>query len=661
MVTVNIRNLIKDYKKYDAIDDIVKVKFDDGDLLVTSDEAFVGAIILKPITTYPNTKMLKKFFFTKYYKGDVFSDSTIKQTVNAILKYLVIDFFNKKVSHEIMFPFYRNVMLMEQELYRLAGMNGLKYWDSIDFEDGLEIQESKEVLDIINTVAKIQTPTAIRESYKKLREILLTDDRFRFNPIVIAYKAGILDDRQMDQSFASRGNTTEMDDYIFFHPVVSSYFLGLRDLYSWIIESRTAAKSLRLSLTVIQSSEYSSRKQQLAMMTVKRMVHGDCGSKEYEEWVLQTEDEVKNFSGKYYLGPDSTELELMKGDEFHLIGKKIRVRSARLCQLEDKTSICQKCLGDNFLLFPTHLNLGHISSTTNSKDVSQTSLSAKHLTVTAESREIKLDKTAIPYFTVKRDGIVLSKTANIKQIIIPYHQAQGLIDVFRDKRVERVSLPRMSHISNIFLITETEDGDVVIDVNIKSENRNAYISDVFLRHIINDNLTISNKNDFIIDMKGLKSVRPIFEYKKVEYSMEDQVKSNNRILEGTKTIGMDPKKFNLELFTIFNLKLNVNVVFTEIITYALTAKDLVNGNADLARFSKDPRVMSIPLAIRSRSAGGFLGFDKVINNISNPVAYKRTDKPSIPLDVIFKPNEVVNGVKELADRRNRWMKEKGYE
>jgi len=656
MRSISIRELLKSYYTFDGVDGVVRVSFDDGDLLLTTDEAFIGTIILKPLLVYPDVKIKKKFFLTQHYNEGVFSLGSIKAVLDTMLEYLVTEYFQKNVTHEIMLKYYKAVMEMEQELYRQAGFNGIKYWDSIDFEDALEVQESKEVLELINAVAENQTPKVIKESYTKLKDFLEHNEAFKLNPILIAYKARILDDRQIDQSFVSRGFTTEMNDFIFPHPVVSSYFLGLRDLYSWLIESRSAAKSLRLSLTVIQNSEYSSRKQQLAAMVVRRMVHGDCGSTSYQTWVIQDETELKKFRGKYYLDEETNTLKMLEGNEVNLINKKIKVRSAHHCQLEDKTAICQKCLGDSFLLFPTFLNLGYITVTTNSKDVSQRSLSAKHLTLTAETRTVTLNPVAEKYFEKKRDGITIKRSANVKQIIIPYQQAQGLIDVFREKRIDKISLLRIAHISKVYVVVDTPEGDVVEEVTIKFENRHAYITDVFLRHILNNNLIISNKNDFIVDMKGFKSVRSIFDYKNVEFSMEDQVKANKIILENVSTNGMHPDKFNVELFSVFNKKLDVNIVFTEVFTYALSAKDMVNGNADLSRGSHDPRVMPIPIAIKSRSAGAFLGFDNVVSSVNNPVAYKNKDKPSVPLEVLFRPNEVVKGIRKLDERREEWMK-----
>ena len=95
-------------------------------------------------------------------------------------------------------------------------------------------------------------------------------------------------------------------------------------------------------------------------------------------------------------------------------------------------------------------------------------------------------------------------------------------------------------------------------------------------------------------------------------------------------------------FDLLNKKLDINIKKIEMLVYGFTAYDLNSNNFDLARNSKYLDVAKLSHVIMYRSIGGSYGWTKQHKQVLTPFMFIRENKPDHPLDVLFKPNEVIN-------------------
>ena len=133
-----------------------------------------------------------------------------------------------------------------------------------------------QIADIANTMPP--TPEGVEAAYKQIRQFVNSDQTN--NRFIKAYRAKSINENQSNQCIGSRGFVTGLDRTVFRKPIINGFLRGMGSLYEMMTESCTAAKSLNATGTLIQQSEYTSRRIQLLSMIVTGTVDGDCGSQD---------------------------------------------------------------------------------------------------------------------------------------------------------------------------------------------------------------------------------------------------------------------------------------------------------------------------------------------------------------------------------------------
>lgn len=95
---------------------------------------------------------------------------------------------------------------------------------------------------------------------------------------------------------------------------------------------------------------------------------------------LLSKEHVEKLKHRYYKLPNGRKYELMYGNEYHLVGQTIMLKSPITCASEE--GICRQCYGELFDVNSTLNSAGGLSATKISEPVTQNILSAKHLLAT---------------------------------------------------------------------------------------------------------------------------------------------------------------------------------------------------------------------------------------------------------------------------------------
>jgi len=534
------------------------------------------------------------------------------------------------------------------------------YVVSADIEDFLEIQLDPKLVKAIQEVDRLKNNTAIQNSYKVLDKILRKDGVATSNPLSKAYISGMVKSKQVEHVLSSRGIVTELDSTLYKIPITSSFTLGMKDMYEMAAESRSGAKAAYLSTVVIEKAEYFSREIQLGVMPVANLVYTDCGNDDYLDWLVMENDgkcDLKNMVGSYYLNEETGREEALREDMTHLIGKTIKLRNVINCKHPNKYSLCSRCLGEIAYSVPEFSNLGHLASTILNGLISQGVLSTKHHISSAVAKAITLARELEGILRIK-DGnkYTLSpqihKTKSIKMTMtIDRTECFGINDINRSKSIFTLDPTRVTRITNVKLtITNTrQNSERVVIIPVGNEKRPGHLDNMFLKYVIDNGYTIDDDDNYVINLENWRNLDVIMFVKESEYSfisLNNDVKSKFKKKLDKKN-RETPESLISSLFTMVNSKLDVNIGLLSIIVSAFIMKS--DENSDLGRVNKETRkVGNLGSVILGRSLGGAYGWEMFINNITDPNTFVHDNKTDHPLDVILKPNEILNGASMVA-------------
>jgi len=669
MAKLPVRNLFK--VDLDEILDLradLTLVFEDGvEIEANWKEIILYRFLMDFIKDLPPIELTSDLWLSNFYESGYFNSGTYTGLYTAIVrkfkeKYIYPNNDNDLLEH-ILKGMYESVNMIAKKLSKLLG----NYVVGIEIPDVLEIQMNEKLLRSIVEVNNTPTQEKIENTYKTLDDVIkeAPDDSI----IKLIYLSKMISISQIQQLFGSRGFLTEINSKIFALPMTNSFTLGCKNIYELAIESRAGAKALYLSSKAIQDSEYMARELQLVTMIIERLEFGDCGSKNYMDFFVEPrkidpitgkeiyKGDLRNLVGKWYLDEETGEEKLITKDSTHLEGKHIKLRTVLGCNLRDKKKVCSKCFGELAYNIFKHQNLGHITTTNTTKPISQSIISTKHLTKSASSGTVELDDTAKKYFMVKDKNKLFfyskwlnKKTKKIK-LHVPQEQAFGLKSVIDTKDVLKVNLRKASRLYEV-VIEETGKIPNYDVVKLKSGNRFGYFTTYFWDYVIKNGYQIDEFDNYEIDLSDWDSKYPIIQYEKVEFDFAALSKEFKNIIKKRKYYKQNgrirseftPDVLVGKLFELVNKKLDINIALLETIVYGFTAYDITNDNYDIGRNSPYDDVVGIKPAIDFRSIGGSYDWDALTNKILDPVSHKDKDKPDHPLDVLFRPNEVLERV-----------------
>jgi len=543
----------------------------------------------------------------------------------------------------------------------------IEYAIDVEIQDILEIQFDEELLQAIANANMNKNQESIENTYKVLDNIFHSR-RYNHNLMTMLYLSGAVSKDQIKQLLGSRGYLTELDSKLFKEPMTNSFTLGFKNMYDAAIESRAGAKAQYLSTKAIQDSEYANREIQLLTMVIERIQREPCDHPTYVEFLIRPPEyndngklihggDLKNLVGKYYLDPITGEEKVIEGNEKHLIGKIIKIRSAVYCSCSDKKAICSKCIGDISHSILNRENLGNVVSAFVNAKKSQSLLSAKHLLKSATTTPLELEDIVTKFFIVRKEKLYpRASTVNRKgtkvYLRINQNEAWGLKSAIQMKNIRNITVNKISRLESVDLIFVNEKtGEVKDEVTLplKSKNRYAYLTIPFIGYVMEKGYETPDEKTYFIDITNYPAKSSIFMYEEKEFDFSALNKEFKDLIKSRKFIKVDdvyrseyaPHVLVEKLFRLINTKLNINLALIEVIVYALTIQNPNELDYDLGRNSSIKNLGGFKEVIDGRSIGASYDWDDLQNKILHPLLYKKEHKPSTPMDTFLKPNEVI--------------------
>ena len=678
-------------EKITKINHSYNVKLHDNEIVTINGRELHLSLYFWGILKRFNTPVTKNFLLSNYYKNGYYTKSTLNAILSAIKESIVYDTLIPTYMNtnpiEIRYKIdelHKDMLVTTNRIYNELIFTRLEFMSTLSIEYLLELQLDNRLMKAMEEVAKYKNNISIQKAYNVLDKVL-NDPKYKDNPIARGYKSGLLNKNQVKQVLGPRGFVTELDNKIFQTPIVSSFTLGLKDMYEIVVESRSAAKALAATDTSIQKSEYFARLLQIVTMVVTNITVGDCGNTDYQPFYVASPSDtysgdLQGLIGKYYYDEELKREKRITKDSTKLIGKTIKLRVIQHCRTPNKYHICSKCLGGVTWSIPSHYNIGHLSATVLTQVLTQSLLSLKHLITSASTRKIELPANIAKYFTTKgvkfyisdkysgRDHEIKLKIEQeqvegfkiiknrIDEILSTidtesYKSANSLIKVITDQLDTNVM--KITWISD-FIIEHTvkrgiNQGVYYTKFDIKKVTKNiGHLSLPFIIWaIVNNKWVLTDDNEYLISTKGYNPKKHVLELPEKEYDFTQLINEVRKLIrsnDNDKSSVSGPMSLLSKLFTTVNEKVDNNIALLEVIVYALTVVNPTDNNYDLSRNSEG-KVLA-PLTELSKYRSLMLGDNDVRRKLFNNAVYLTEHKPHSPLDVFLTPNEVLKDIED---------------
>ncbi len=579
---------------------------------------------------------------------------------------LLIDSFYRDIveKYSLWLPIQRDplnelIYKVNNHAYNELSVKLIAFVTSIDILDFIEVTDISEISEAIKDTPK--TKEGIENCYSVTTKALMSNPLLDSNPVAKAARFGTANINQILQCVAARGYNADVDGTIFPTPITNSYLAGMRSLYDSMVESRLAAKSLLFTKAPLEQTEYFARRLQIVTMVLQNMHYVDCGSDKYLDWLVLGESEniggggkyggdLKLMVGKHYLDEESNTLKEITGNEKHLVGKIIKVRSLIAgCNHPDPVGVCSACYGSLAHNIPPGANVGHINAATLNKDASQNVLSTKHSEASASNEALILDSVKSRYFRLNKtkDSYMISKECLSGGVLleIPRDSITSLKELISAESVSMLDISRVISIDEVGFVKDSDVDSIYISQN----GRRAVFTKEFINFLKKKGYTINCRNNFVFNLKGWSYDLPIFYLPSKQSSNFDHVMLVATMIEGT--VSNSKKNGRNEgsvlddfrkLFYTINSRLNVKFSVLEAIFYSYMTKT-ANG-MDMGLPKNDDPKLNAPASsvVKYRSLSAAMAYEHHRKIISSPSSFYKLGRQNHKLDVFLAPKEVMD-------------------
>lgn len=659
MQHIEVRQLlgIKTQELSGFLPETFELKFEDGVVgRTTINHMLYTSYFWDIFRAYPNTAITSQHHVDHVLKGKPLTSSTHIELLTNIYKDVVTTYeLNTPAQTEHLLELvYRVTNNIQNEVTKMAEA----HVTSIDVLDFIEVVEHP----IIKSITQNCEPhrESIQKTTETIRDTIYNDISLANNALIKAVKSKMVNEGQVSQCVGVRGFPTEVDGSILKVPILTNYTRGMKSLYNFMAESRSAAKALYFSEAPLQDAEYFARRLQLLAMTVERLVYVDCGTTKYLEWRVNPPSvdekgktiypgDLKFMVGKYYLDESGGTLKQIKGNEEHLFNQVLRIRSVLYCEHPDPHAVCEVCFGALAKNVSRFSNLGHLCAATMTQQTAQSVLSTKHLDPSSSSANIVLNDLNAKYLAVNADKNAYLIRKDLKnqsvKLTINRDEAMGLTDILAMDDLRDLNPTRLSSIECIEITTRTREGEISIPIFVNQGNRKAVLTMDFLKYLKIHRWETDGKNNFVFDLRDWNFDLTVMMLPDMEYSYSDHSHQIAKVIESSmknitdRSSPHSPVATLQELFLLVNAKLNVNIAALEVIIYAIMIPS--KGSYGMARNHPSPVLGITNMVIYNRSLSNSYAYESQSAVITDPVSFYKLDRPSSVFDVFVVPLQVV--------------------
>lgn len=610
----------------------IKLQFDDEEIIETNVRETIFSWYLGTYhRLYPNTPLLSKH----HLNGRFLKKSTHTEILGLALFDCYRAYGETMDLEELSKIAFETTNLIYNEFTERLKPH-VSTLSMYDLEEALNHPEVKEANEWIHSV--VPTSGNITKTHNRIEETITRKGTLQGNAFSRMAKSRLVKIGQTLQILGPRGNVTEIDSHLFQTPILNGYGHGLYKLHDFLIETRSAAKSLIFATDYVADSEYFGRELQLSTSIISRLHPGDCGSQRYAKWILKSKD-LPMFNGKHYLDKETGTLKTITRNSTELVGKPIHVRTPLECEHRDTYGICSTCFGNLSMSIPNQTNIGHVCATILCEKTSQMILSTKHYEGSSEVGGIEtLSERQALFLRLGPEGsnsIMLSSALKGYKVMLMVQEkeAQNLAQVDFVGDMSTVSLTQISELSEVVIEAYNKD-DILMDREILPVSHGSRLSsftEEALSYIKEHNYRPVDGRYYVIDLSEWDFELPIFQLPMKHPDMVETMKTIKKFIlsnDKTKKGGGFHKLIDFptatrglqELHNIVSSKLDVNIAHLEVIVLATLAQNIAEGNhaPPVPKYSGEVSSYNENMRIRSLGTGmAYQGQYKLLTNFES--------------------------------------------
>ena len=497
-------------------DRLINVVYDDDVIAVTPAELIIDRIIIKHTLMKIDipVKINKNHSIVENYVNDMFSGITLNNTLSniriSVAKQLFMATDGYDVCNDVMISLDKGIMGAINELYVKVSVDAYSDIITLDISDIHEIYKDKDIRKAMDRVLTEHDPDSISNVYKVIDDTIAS--KLHENNLGLAYLGKAVKDKQVQHIVGARGFVQDLDGKIYKYPIPYGYLEGLKDIVSYLVESKTAAIALYHSTSSITDSEWFARESQTKAQSVNGLIFTDCKTTTNLLEILVTKDGLKDFMGCLYKeNLSDRDYKLVEDDR--IVGKTIHIRHAGSCNLENHDEICLRCFGLMGMGIKSTTNIGAYCSVSITESKSQSMLGFKHLNNSAVPVTPVIENIAKKYLVyMKNDACVRVKTqaihargGTILHIEIPTSSIPILDSVISLDRVDSTYLRLMSTVKGLVFSYIDKNGNVMKSEygDILKDGSELSFSPEFIKYILGEGgYTVIPNNCIRVSLEG---------------------------------------------------------------------------------------------------------------------------------------------------------------
>lgn len=542
--------------------------------------------------------------------------------------------------------FWKALYEAQNEFYNDTSYELEEYVTTMSALDIVEVLDHPEIKE---ANSKLQpTEASIRRTHETVVGVLRDPTSFKHNTFARQVQIGGVDVKQATQVVSAVGYRTEIDSALFPHPILSSFGEGVKNIHDWLIESRSASKSLMFTKSPLADTQYFNREMQLETNVVARLHHGhDCGSKETIPFHV-TKGALGVLDGKWHLKEDG-ELELIRPNSEHLIGKTVQLRSIYGCQHADEQGVCSTCFGELAWSFAFGTNVGHACVVEVCEKISQLVLSVKHIDSSSSAEAVHIEPSAQKLIVegAKPNTIRIKSWLKDHDVRIRFGKqaALGMPTVQRQANLKTLNLWDISAMDSVYMVYTSRVGETCIPISVSMGSRLGsftlpfveYLRKVGVGYVNSEFYEVSlDQWDFTQDVWQL----PLRHRNMLEYKgeVEEFIKAGKQYegrLKGQVTaeiFGEELRKFQ----DLISSKLTINIVHLEVVLYSTMIRSSELGDYRLPRPGTPREFASYNELLGGRSLAPAMAYQGQRTRIRAISSYLQKRRPTSPLDPILR-------------------------
>lgn len=651
---------------------------DDKEVKMTAEQLVVTSYFWDIHRELPWLPIVSKHCLPSVLKGKLMESSTHRKFFEQLFWYVHDQAIEKGIPFDPGFVDRLNELVYRKsnEIYNYACTNLERFAGSTDIEDYIELLTYPPMAAIVDNIEPSED--GISSAYQRAQDVIMNDPNLANNPLVVSARAGIVKMSQLLQCTVVRGYVTDIDSKIFPKPSMGNFVRGFADYYSLLIDTRTAAKSLHFSASLLRMTEYNSRKLQILCQSIQNLHLTDCGSQHYMSFKLQPDkfDEAGNlvrkndlmrFAGKYFLDEETNQVRELTPNDSKYLGRVLKFRSPLAgCAHPDPHGVCKVCFGAMAVIVPEHTNIGYMLAAALMQILAQSILSNKHVDKSSNASRALLTPHQARYLEVDESGMSYRFNRNIigKEIFLTISEDQmsAIASLQTTEQFENVSPSHFSDLNHTMLrVSEKDsmDGIEQVPLDLSNEKRNAFFTREALMYIKQAGWVRADRN-IVIDFSGWDNRKPFASLPRRHFNNADHAKEIADLIQGSSSKKEDihrrkqdgsPTDYFADLYNIVNSRLDVPAVIIEHIIYGASIR---NSAADDYRLPKAGTGREMGLSnktVHRRGAGPGMGFEDHVRELFvTTKGFKPDMVSSHPMDVFVMPREAV------ADAKRRGLR-----